>query len=212
MLPASYQMPAAIVLIAGGALACFLGYRLFRIVLGIYGFILGALIATSVLGPTESSITLLTALVGGVVGAAILILAYFVGVAFAGAALAALLVHVGWSYLGKEPHALVVIGACIIGALAAMSLQRYVIVLGTAFGGAWTLLAGAIALTSQRAALAKPTTADQWFAYPLNPLPGHWWVQIAWLALGIAGTAVQLRGPGPKMKVARVKSRKVRSA
>jgi hypothetical protein len=28
-------------------LACFAGYRLFRIVLGIYGFILGAMIASS---------------------------------------------------------------------------------------------------------------------------------------------------------------------
>jgi hypothetical protein len=61
MLPASYQLPAAVILVAGGALACFFGYRLFRTVLGIYGFILGALIATSVLGPTETSTTLLVA-------------------------------------------------------------------------------------------------------------------------------------------------------
>ena len=35
MLPAAYQVPAAAVLIAGGLLACFLGYRLFKVVLAV---------------------------------------------------------------------------------------------------------------------------------------------------------------------------------
>ena len=34
MLPHAYELPAAILLLLGGALACFAGYRLFRIVLG----------------------------------------------------------------------------------------------------------------------------------------------------------------------------------
>ena len=34
MLPPAYELPAAILLILGGALACFAGYRLFTIVLG----------------------------------------------------------------------------------------------------------------------------------------------------------------------------------
>jgi hypothetical protein len=192
MLPASYQVPAAVILIAGGALACFLGYRVFRIVLGIYGFILGALIATSVMAPTDTTATLVAALVGGLAGAAILVLAYFVGVAFAGAALAALLVHVVWSHLGREPHPVLVIAACIVGALAAMALQRYVIVLGTAFGGSWTLLAGVLALTGQRAVAAAVGKGDMWLTYPLNPAPGHRWVQVVWLVLGVLGTVVQL--------------------
>ena len=43
MLPASYQLPAAAMLLAGGVVSCFFGYRLFRIVLAIFGFMLGAL-------------------------------------------------------------------------------------------------------------------------------------------------------------------------
>ncbi len=50
MLPASFQVPAAVVLILGGLLSCFAGYRVFRVVLGIYGFILGALLASSAMG------------------------------------------------------------------------------------------------------------------------------------------------------------------
>ena len=50
MLPAAYQLPAAVVLIVGGLVACFFGYRLFKFVLGIFGFILGALAASSIFG------------------------------------------------------------------------------------------------------------------------------------------------------------------
>jgi len=37
MLPAAYATPAAVILLVGGLLACFAGYRLFRFVLGVYG-------------------------------------------------------------------------------------------------------------------------------------------------------------------------------
>ena len=54
MLPLSIQVPASVVLLAGGAVACFAGYRLFRLVLGVYGFILGALIASSSIGAGDT--------------------------------------------------------------------------------------------------------------------------------------------------------------
>jgi hypothetical protein len=193
MLPPDYQVPAAVLLIAGGALACFLGFRLFRVVLAIYGFVLGALVATSVLAPVETTTVLLTGLVGGLVGAAILVLAYFAGVAFAGAALAAVLVHVIWSHFGAEPNSILVIVACVLGALAAASVQQLVIMAATAFGGSWTLLAGLLAVTGQRQVAVAAGKGDLWLTYPLNPAPGHWWVKVAWLVLGAAGLLVQLR-------------------
>src|SRR6185369_16283780 len=133
MLPASLQMPAAIVLLAGGITACFAGYRVFRIVLGIYGFILGALFASSAMGTEHTLWMVLAALVGGIVGALILIAAYFVGVALLGAGVGALAASLIWAALGREPHALVVILFAIVGALAALALQRYVIIGATAF-------------------------------------------------------------------------------
>ena len=54
MLPLSLQVPASIVLLAGGVVACFAGFRLFKLVLGIYGFILGALVASSMVGTAET--------------------------------------------------------------------------------------------------------------------------------------------------------------
>src|SRR5262245_58551831 len=89
MLPASYQLPAAVVLLLVGIVSCFFGYRLFRIVLAIFGFILGALAASSLFGVSDTWMLLGAAVIGGLIGALILIAAYFVGVALVGAALGA---------------------------------------------------------------------------------------------------------------------------
>ena len=90
MLPAAYQAPAAVVLILGGLVACFVGYRLFKFVLGIFGFILGALAASSIWGASDTTYMVITALLGGIVGSLLLLAAYFIGVALVGAGLGAL--------------------------------------------------------------------------------------------------------------------------
>jgi hypothetical protein len=193
VLPATYQVPAAVLFLGGGVLACFMGYRVFRLVLAIYGFVLGALIATSVLAPVETPWTLVVAVGGGVAGAAILILAYFVGVAFVGAAIAALLVHVIWTRIGGEPHPLIVVLSCVLGALASMSVQRHVIILGTAFAGAWTALIGGLLLLGNKTAQAAAAKGDVWLAYPLNPAPDQRWLLWSWVLLAAVGAVVQWR-------------------
>lgn len=192
MLPASFQIPAAVVLLVGGLISCFAGFRVFRIVLGIYGFILGALLASSAMGTEHTMWMVLAALAGGVIGALILIAAYFVGVALVGAGIGALAASLIWATLGREPHALVVILFAVGGALGAMALQRYVIIGATAFGGAWTTIVGALALAGDRLALNAAARNNVWLAYPMNPAPGQRWIFIGWIALGLVGVIVQL--------------------
>lgn len=192
MLPASFQTPAAIVLVLGGLLACFAGYRVFRVVLGIYGFILGALLASSFMGTDQKVWMLLAAIGGGVAGALVLIAAYFIGVALIGAALGALAANGIWAAVGGEPHIFIVILCSIAGALGALALQRYVIIFSTAFGGAWTTIVGALALVGDRTAINAAVRNDVWLAYPLSPAPGQHWVLAVWLGLGIAGVVTQL--------------------
>ena len=150
MVPATFQIPAAVILLAGGLVACFAGYRMFRLVLGIYGFILGALLATSVAGAGstgtlrhhgnrgrrdrrgDSEPRVFSRRRAARRGAS-----------------GAMIVTMIWGRSGSEPHVLVVILFAVIGAVAAMRLQRYVIVTGTAFGGAWTALVGALALAGR---------------------------------------------------------------
>jgi hypothetical protein len=193
MLPASLQAPAAIVLVLGGLLSCFAGYRVFRIVLGFFGFVLGALLTSSLMGTEQTMWMIVAAIVGGIIGALILVAAYFVGVALIGAGVGALVVNVIWASLGREPHIIVVILLAIAGALAALALQRYVIITTTAFGGAWTAIVGGLALMGDRLAIEAAARNNVWLAYPMNPAPGQRWVLLVWLLLGLVGLIVQLK-------------------
>jgi hypothetical protein len=196
MLPAAYQVPAAAVLLAGGFLACFFGYRMFKVVLAVFGFIIGALAASSVFGASDTTPMVLAAIIGGIAGASLLLAAYFVGVALVGAALGALLVNVIWTQIEGDPHPAVVILFSIAGAVLATWLQRYVIILGTAFGGAWTMLVGGLAIMGDRGPLKAAAAGDIWVAYPLNPAPGMRWLPWAWVIIGAFGALIQMRWTG----------------
>lgn len=201
MLPHAYELPAAIFLLVSGALTCFAGYRLFRIVLAIYGFILGAMLASSIVGVSDTLGMVVAALAGGVIGALILVLAYFIGIALVGAGLGALITHVIWGQIANDdPAALAIALASMTGALGAMILQRYVIVVSTAFAGAWTILVGGIAIAGDLASrsIVHAAPGDPWILYPLSPAPGQRWVPVAWVVLGVIGTAVQLGITGKK--------------
>lgn len=196
MLPAAYQVPAAAVLLLGGLLSCFAGYRLFKVVLALFGFIIGVLAASSFFGPAETTPMLLAALAGGVIGAGVLLAAYFVGVALVGAGAGALLVNLIWTQIDGDPHPAVVILFSVAGAVVATWLQRYVIILATAFMGAWTMLLGGMAVMGDSGPLRAAAAGDIWVAYPLNPAPGMQWIPWAWVALGAFGTLVQMRWTG----------------
>ena len=192
MLPASYQLPAAAILLAGGVISCFFGYRLFRTVLAIFGFILGGMLASSVFGVSNTTMMLVAWVVGGLAGAFILIFAYFLGVALAGASIGAAVANVMFSIGNRDPRVLVVVLFSVAGAIAAMYLQRYFIIVFTAFGGAWTMIVGAMALVGDRTALKAAASGDVWVAYPMNPAPGQRWVPLVWVLLGLIGAAVQV--------------------
>jgi hypothetical protein len=200
MLPPAYELPGALLLILTGVIACFAGYRLFRFVLAVYGFIFGALIASSVMGISNTAGMIGAALIGGLVGALVMMAAWFVGVALVGAALGALLAHLAWRQFGTgDPPALAIVVISVIGAAASMVLQRYVVIVGTAFGGAWTLIIGVVNVMAARAA-RPPSVEDVWILYPTTPVAGQRWMPVAWLALGVLGTVFQLAATGSRKK------------
>jgi hypothetical protein len=201
MLPTAYELPAAIVLVLAGAITCFAGYRLFRFVLAIWGFILGAGLGSSMMGGDSAMAMIIAGVVGGALGALALVFAYFVGVALVGAGLGAFIGHVTWDQMGSaDPPAALIIGAAVAGAIGAMVLQRYVIVVGTAFAGAWMVIVGGVVLAARApgAGVVKAASAEVWILYPLTPAPGQPWVLVAWIAVGLIGTAVQLAFTGKK--------------
>jgi len=192
MLPHSYELPIALLLVLGGALSCFAGYKLFKITLAIYGFIIGAMVTSSLMGSSNTTGMIVSAILGGLAGAAILVFAYFVGIALVGAGLGALVAHLVWGQVGtNDPPAVAVIVVSVVGAIVAMVLQRYVIIIGTAFGGAWTIIVGVINALAMRGGARLPSS-DVWILYPLSPAPGQRWLPVLWIVLGMFGTVVQL--------------------
>src|SRR4030095_8578108 len=143
----------------------------------IYGFILGAMLASSIVGVSNTFGQIIAAIAGGLAGALILVMAYFVGIGLVGAGLGALVVHVVWGQTAAgDPPAMAVILASVAGAIVAMVLQRYVIVVGTAFAGAWTMLVGAIGIQGflvQRGVARAARGSNAWILYPLDPAPGR---------------------------------------
>jgi hypothetical protein len=207
LIPEPYQAPAIALFVLGGAIAWAAGFRLFRLVLTIFGFYIGALAATAVLGPSDRTLLVLAALGGGVIGALILFFGYFVGVALVGAGIGALSVHMIWSRLGSDPHALVVILAAVAGAATAMALQRYVIIVTTAFVGGWTTLWGTMAFFNQSASgVRRPQV---WMVYPFDLSPGRRWVLAAWALVGLLGVFIQLRFTGRTKPPVRAKANKL---
>jgi hypothetical protein len=172
-----------------------------------YGLILGAMLTTSWMGASSTWTLVLAAAVGGILGALLMIAAYFVGVGLIGAGLAALALNLAWRLIGGEPPTFVLVIACVLGALGALSVVRYVVVAGTAIAGAWTAIVGVVALMGDRDALRAASAGDVWVFYPLDPIPDRWWYTLLWVALSVVGAAVQLtttgRGGGRKKRTPR---------
>jgi Domain of unknown function (DUF4203) len=209
MLPISYQIPAAIVLLVCGLMACVAGFRLLRWVLAAFGFIIGGLAASSILGTSDTAYMAGTFLLGALVGAVVMVAASFIGVALVGAGLGALAVTLAWTQVDGDPHPYLVVVAAVAGAWVATWLQRYVTIVGTAFAGAWGVVVGALALGGDKAKLAAAAAGDVWVPYPMQPAPGQAWVPWAWLVLGALGVLAQLYvtgGEGGRVVKARKKS------
>ena len=206
LIPTSYQLPALVLLTLGAIIAWAAGYRLFRFVLTLFGFYIGALAGSALLGASDRMMLIFAALGGGIAGALVMFFGYFVGVALIGAWSGAIVVLTIWSRLGSDPHAFVVILAAVAGAAAAMALQRYVIIIATAFAGGWTMLWGVMNLVDASGTVAK--RPQVWMVYPLDLSPERRWVVAAWAVLGVMGMFIQLRYTARQRPILRAKAKK----
>ena len=192
MASVSLHVPVAIILLAGGLVSCFFGYRLLRVLLAVYGFVGGIVLAVQFGGDLELWATVLLTIGAGLAGAALAIVAYLAGVALLGAAAGALAVNALWTSETSEPGLWVLLGVCLAGALAALVVRRYVIIIGTSFTGSWAALVGGLALAGNSAAAAV-TTGDVRQMYPLAPVDMQMGFAVAWFVLAAAALVVQFR-------------------
>ena len=85
MFPGSLHQPLATILLVGGLLTCFLGYRLFRFVLAGFGLFFGAIGVVWMIGSTDLWVLVVAVLVGALVGGLMFFAVYYIGVAIVGA-------------------------------------------------------------------------------------------------------------------------------
>jgi hypothetical protein len=143
-------------------------------------------------GQFETWAAALVTIAGGLAGTLVAILAYLVGVGLLGAAVGAVVVNVQWAAENSEPNVWLVVGVSLVGALGALALRRYVIILGTSFGGAWSALVGGLALAGNSAAVAAAAGNLQQL-FPLAPARSQIEFVVAWCVLGGLALVVQLR-------------------
>lgn len=170
-----------LLLVLVGLVHGFAGYRIFRFVIGLAGFGLGAAVTTAALQSVTANqvVILVGALFGGLLGAGVLSAVYLLGVFVVGAYVGFLLgvvvddqvvAHLGPLFWGA------VALAC---GIAALVIQRVVIILSTALLGALLVV---LSFDYEFLLRPDPNTLD------LSPLQ-----LLLALLLGVAGAIAQFR-------------------
>jgi hypothetical protein len=175
-----------------GIVSCFAGYRLFKIFLALIGFGVGAALAGAgglSISSGNEFVALVAGIAGGLVGAVLFVVLYYVGVIVLGAAFAAFLATTLAAHAETHLAPIVLLILMIIGGGLALILQKLFIVLSTSFMGAWLVVAGVVHFVFQ---IAGGTVLQRPKALGKQLLP----ISLCWVVLGIVGCLVQYLATG----------------
>lgn len=183
-----------------GAAMLLVGYRIFLVLLPIFGFFAGFWLgaeAVSLIFGTGFLATTTSWVVGAVVGLIAAVLSYLffaLGIAIVAAAIGAALGAGFMGALGFESGFLVIIVVLICAIAAAVltvlfNIGKYVIIALTAISGANALLLSVLLLIGKVSLADLPTTGNS-----IKPiLQDSWFWLIVWLAVAVVGFVVQVR-------------------
>jgi Domain of unknown function (DUF4203) len=195
------QVSALLVCVAG-ILICFGGYRLLKLALGLLGFIAGAYVgwqlAVSNLD-ANNLMALVCAFVGGLLGMALYLWLYFLGIFLLGATAGAIVAAAWFNGTGHQPPPLVLLAISVGFGLVALMVQKFMIVVATAFSGAYLIAAGVwpfiVGAQNPSRIWLDPTQ--------VGPSGNLRYAALAiWLVLGIAGASFQFRSGRRKVETA----------
>lgn len=172
-----------------GLIECFFGYRILRFLLGVLGFIAGAVIFGSMgyeLSGGSELISIAAGIAGGLAGAFITYTLYIVGVFAIGAALGFMTASYVFGIMNTDPMTIVLIASAALGGILAAVLQKPMLIIATAFGGSYAAVASISYLI-----LRNFDPLDPEF---LNTLGEDqlYRMAIIWFGLGVFGFVVQL--------------------
>ncbi|MEW6143971.1 MAG: DUF4203 domain-containing protein [Thermodesulfobacteriota bacterium] len=180
-----YIMAAAAI----GLIECFFGYRILRFLLGVLGFIAGAVIFGSLgyeLTDGSEIVSIIAGIAGGIAGAFIMYTLYIVGVFAIGAALGFMTASYVFGILNTDTIHVVLIASALVGGILAAVLQKPMIIIATAFGGAYAAVTGVAYLISRNFDPLDPGFLDTLGEDQLYRMA------IIWFGLGVFGLVVQL--------------------
>lgn len=188
-----------LVVIFIGALSCFFGYRIFKIILAIWGFILGAIggaLLGAIFGMGQTVYMVLGGLLGGIIGAVLLVVVYFIGIFILGALAGFLLAYILGMSFNLPTHPAILLVTSVLGGILAIIFQKFMIIFSTALAGAWSMVLGIFILTGW-------IPFQELFLRPklIFGAGGILYITLlAWIILAIAGTVIQFTLTGKKKK------------
>jgi hypothetical protein len=140
--------------------------------------------------PGHGVVALVSAGIGGLIGAVLCIWLYFLGIFLLGASAGIVVAGAVFSGTGHEVQPLIFLASALVVGLLALLLQKFMIVVSTAFGGSYLVTAGIVRL------IAGPGVAPLWFDPSKTGSPGMlgYGVLACWFLLGLCGVSYQYRG------------------
>ncbi len=191
----------AILAIVAGILTCFWGYRIVKVSLAIFGFVVGAYAGYEAgisLLHASNELALGCALVGGLVGMGLCLWLYFLGVFLVGATAGTIVAAAVFSGVGQQLQPILYLVFPIVFGIIALIAQKFMIVLCTAFSGAYLVVAGIWPFVAPGQDFSRI-----WLHPSQSGSAGTlgYAALAVWLVVGIAGVRVQFRSHRTKVEV-----------
>lgn len=187
---------ALIVLVIFGLLQLFFGYRLFRILIGVLGAVIGFSYAPEIVALVTGTApsTAVAVVIGAGLAVAFALVAWYVFWAAVFVWGATVGYAAGVATLGGQPWLALVI-ALVVGGLAVL-FQRVLIVMLASLNGAWLVVSGGAFFFGQLATAPRGLAFD-----PLPEIgePVSLWLLVATLALAVVGAVYQFRDSKPML-------------
>lgn len=181
--------------VAVGILICFCGYRILKLTLGIMGF-MAAASGGWALGlswaPNNGGIALICALIAGLIGAALCIWLFFLGVFLLGASAGAIVAAAFFNAAGNPPQPILLLVFAVVFGVLALVMKKFMIIASTSFSGSYLVIVGVLQFLNH-----VPAGSLLWFDRLQQPhshgILGY--VALAfWIGLGLAGVSFQYTG------------------
>lgn len=137
-----YKFLFVLLFLVFGIFQCFYGYRFFKAIMALFGFLIGAALGFLIgglIGKNEIP-AFVGALIGGGIMAELVVLFYYVSVFLMGASVGGISMVLLNLLFQMPPNITVIIIAAILGGIIALYFQKLVIILGTSFNGAYLII------------------------------------------------------------------------